>query len=160
MSSLSPGILTSEDSSFIDISYLEGINVNNRDVLLRVSPINNQTTGFYSCLSSNSLNPYVATVYTTQEQPFWRLTSPRVLDLPTGTIATINALYADFSDGSMNLGRGFDIVLTFYPNGDRKSVNLVIIGSERSSFEFTHSFIVGGADDSGEYRLTGECITI
>lgn len=156
VSSLSSGVITTEDSPFIDISYLEGINVDNRDAILRVSPINNETTGFYSCLSSNSLNSYTATVFTTQEQPFWRLTSPRILELPTGTTATIRALYADISDGSMNMGRGFDILLIFFPNDDRSQVNLVTIGSERSSFEFSHSFIVGGEDDSGEYRLTGE----
>ncbi len=156
MSSLSPGVVSTEDTSFLDISYLEGIDVNNRDVVLHVSLINNTTTGFYSCLSSNSINSYTATVFTTQEQPFWRLTSSRVLNLPTGAMATISALYSDFSDGSINMGRGFDIQLTFIPTGNRSSVGLITIGSGRSSFEFVHSFIVGGDDDSGEYRLTGK----
>ena len=159
VSSLSPGVIAVNDAQmipFIDISFLEGIAVNNRDVILRLSPINNQTTGFYSCRSSDSVNSYVATVFTTQEQPFWRVTSPRIMEIATGVMASISALFADFSDGTMNTGSGFDVEVMFIQNDGGKPRMLMSMTTAPSSYEFVYSFIAGGAETSGDYVITGK----
>ncbi len=154
VSSLSPGVIAANDVPFIDISYLEGIDVNDRDVILGLSPINNQTIGFYSCRSSDSVNSYVATVFTTQEQPFWRVTSPRVMEITTGATASISALFADFSDGTINTGPGFNVEVMFLSDGE-KPRTLISMITAPSSYEFVYSFIIGGAEASGDYMITG-----
>lgn len=163
VSSLAPGILSRDNSlsiPFVNISYLEGVAVNDRDVILSVIPINNITTGFYSCQST--ISSYTTTVFTTLEQPFWRVTSCPIIELPVGGTVRMAALYADHSDGIVNMGNGFAIEVIFTPIGDAESVSLMNTMTETGANEFVYSFIAGGAINNGQYTLLGEhaCIQL
>ena len=158
--SLPSGVLTQEDPiPFLTISYNEGVGVNNRDVSLKVSPINNRTTGFYSCRSSDSDYSFSASVFTTLEQPFWRFTSPNEFVLPVGATVSFRALYADFSDGFENMGRGFSVLVTFEPAGRETLSVLVDQMTNPLANEFVYSFILSVNESNGQYTVTGEYAT-
>lgn len=145
------------DIPFLTITYNRGVGVNNRDVFLTIDPLTTDTSGYYTCRSTDTNSSI--TSFVTLTQPYWEVVSPRKVEAPIGAQVSIRVLYADLSDGAINSGMGFFISVTFVPSEAESGgmVNLVNSFTDMVSNDYVFSFIVAGvAQNAGTYTINGK----
>lgn len=89
------------------------------------------------------------------DDPYWSLTAPTPILLPSGLNVTLTMQYAYASEGYINVGAGFLFSLLVMPTNLEEYMALNNVQSNSTQYTYSYTFPLR-LDDSGVYEFTGK----